>query len=254
MGVLDLRPKVDAIRSKEANVSRFLPAALVAALMLLAVTPAVADGRIRTYEVTVTNQTDAQPFTPALVATHKGSDGLFRVGATASFGLKEIAENGNLDPMLARIGGDSDFADVDLGFGADLPPVLPGETVTVTVTASPPFNFLSWASMLICTNDGFTGVDGVKLPNRIGDTVAVAAGAYDAGTEVNTEAWADIVPPCAPLTGFDNGGESATMSNPALAEDGRIHKHPGIAGQADLDADVHGWTGAPATITITRTG
>lgn len=29
--------------------------------------------------------------------------------------------------------------------------------------------FFSFVSMLICTNDGFTGLDSKELPNRVGD-------------------------------------------------------------------------------------
>ncbi|MDH3303534.1 MAG: hypothetical protein OES24_23765, partial [Acidimicrobiia bacterium] len=58
--------------------------------------------------------------------------------------------------------------------------------------------------------------------------------------------------PCAPLTGFgDQGGTGVT--NPGLAEGGVITMHPGIAGGADLDPAVHGWTGPVAMVEITRT-
>ena len=38
-----------------------------------------------------------------------------------------------------------------------------------------------------------------------------------------------------PLTGFDAMGAGTGASNPALAENGVVHMHPGIAGSADLD-------------------
>ncbi len=60
---------------------------------------------------------------------------------------------------------------------------------------------ISWAAMLICTNDGFTGVDGLRLPNRIGQTVVAHTAAYDAGSEADTEDFGDIVPPCQGLIG-----------------------------------------------------
>ncbi len=107
---------------------------------------------------------------------------------------------------------------------------------------------LSFASMLICTNDGFTGIDSVRLPAP-GRTVSHSLGAYDAGSEINTEAWADLVPPCAQLTGFgDQGGTG--ISNPALAENGVVTHHSGIAGIADLVPAVHGWTEPVASIEI----
>lgn len=215
-----------------------------------------------TYRVTISNLTSGQPLTPALVATHKGSDGFFRVGDPASFGLKEIAENGNLTPMVDRISDDDDFfAHAVVTGDTGVPPVMPGETVSFEIGAAPPFNFLSWASMLICTNDGFTGVDAVKLPSEIDRAVTVHTQGYDTGTEVNTERFADIVPPCGPLTGVDNQGLGTGVSDPALAEGGVIHHHGGIIGvdtgdPADptLDPDVHDWDNPVASLVVERVG
>lgn len=208
-----------------------------------------------TYRVTITNLTGGQPFTPALVATHKGNDGFFQVGDPASFGIQQIAENGNLAPMIDRIAGDRDFLTHVVKEGeTGVPPVMPGETVSVEISAAPPHNFLSWASMLICTNDGFTGVDTLKLPSTVGQSVTVQTQAYDAGTEINTERFVDLVPPCGPLTGHDSMGQGTDMSNPALAEGGVIHHHGGIIGAGDLDPATHDWDNPVAVITIERIG
>lgn len=236
--------------------------AILAALSMLTLligAPSASAGQNRTYEVTIENLTDGQPFTPALVTTHKGNDELFTVGKPASFGLKEIAENGNLTPMLERLSNDSSFFEVVVQFGDDdpvepRPPILPGEAETFTIEGGPPFNFISWASMLICTNDGFTGVDTVKLPNRVGQSVTLYTDGYDAGTEINTEEFADLVPPCGPLTGQDNMGLGTDMSNPNLFEDGVITHHEGILGVGDLDPEINDWDNPVGTITIERTG
>jgi hypothetical protein len=102
--------------------------------------------------------------------------------------------------------------------------------------------------MLVCTNDGFGGIDGNRLPTRIGSERTYQARAFDAGTEMNTELFADLVPPC--------DGDSTTgtgTSNPALAEGGTIGRHAGIQGVGDL-ADAHDWSGPVVQITIERTG
>lgn len=225
--------------------------AIVAFTLVIGV-PATAN-QPGTYEVTIENLTTGQPLTPALVATHRGNDGFFRVGKAASFGLKEIAENGNLGPMVTRIDNDRDFLNRVIKEGAGPPPILPGETVTFEIEASAPFNFLSWASMLICTNDGFTGVNKVKLPSQVGKSVTLYTQGYDAGTEDNTELFADIVPPCGPLTGQGMHTGSG-MSDPLLAEGGVIHHHGGITGDFDLDDAVNDWDNPVAVITIERTG
>jgi hypothetical protein len=138
--------------------------------------------------------------------------------------------------------------------GPTLPPLLPGENVSFEIDGRTGAKYLSVVSMLICTNDGFTGVNSMRLPKRIGETATVDAYGYDAGTEVNTEAWADMVPPCAPLTGFDAMGAGTGMSDPGLAEGGVIRMHPGITGSGDLDPAVHGWTGAVARYEVERIG
>ena len=128
------------------------------------------------------------------------------------------------------------------------------DEVTLTIEADPGARFLSYESMLICTNDGFTGSDRLRLPNQVGDSLSVATASYDAGTEVNTEDFADIVPLCQPLMGVSSGEPGTGMSDPALAEGGVIHHHPGIAGGADLLPAVHGWTDPVTLVTITRVG
>lgn len=228
--------------------------AAMAMLALIVGVPAASAGPARTYEVTITNLTSGQPLTPALATTHKGNDGLFTVGKAASFGLKEIAENGNLAPMIDRVGNDNSFADLVVKMGSIAPPIMPGETVTFEIESAAPFNFISWASMLICTNDGFTGVDTLKLPNRVGSSVSVYTDAYDAGTELNTEMFANMVPPCGPLTGQDSMGAGTMASDPTLAENGVIHHHAGILGVGDLDASINDWADPVATITVERTG
>jgi hypothetical protein len=107
--------------------------------------------------------------------------------------------------------------------------------------------------MLICTNDGFTGVDGTRLPSKVGQTVTLMTAGYDAGTEINTEDFADIVPPCQGLMGVSSGEPGTGTSNPALAEGGVIMHHEGIQGGSDLLPAVHGWRDPVARITITAT-
>ena len=236
-------------------------AAGAAALMALLASASVAsaDAPVATYEVTITNLTGGQPFTPPVVATHRAATGMFAVGHPASFALKEIAENGNLGPMIAQLDGDKHVSDSVAAATPLVPAGLPGsamfdDSVTLTVTASEGAKFLSVASMLICTNDGFTGVDSLRLPKDVGDAVVVRSAGYDAGTERNTEDFADIVPPCQGLVGVTSGEPGTGTSNPALAEGGVIHHHPGIAGGADLVPAIHGWTDPVARITVERVG
>jgi hypothetical protein len=231
--------------------------------------PAGASRGDRIYEVTITNLTSGQPLTPPVVATHRGRDQLFRVGLPASVGVREIAENGNNSPLLAFLEADpfrriSAFTQAGMGplvpegtpGGVEDPPSGPEfpDSVTFEITAQEKADRLSFASMLVCTNDGFTGVNGLRLPSRVGRTVTAGTAGYDAFTEINEEDFAHIVPPCQGLIGISSGEAGQGVSNPALAEGGVISHHQGIRGGNDLVPEVHGWdTDEPvARITVTR--
>jgi hypothetical protein len=232
--------------------------AIVAAVGLtLGLAVPASAGSTRTYEVTIRLVTGGQPLTPPLIATHGGGTGIFSVGQPASVGVKEIAENGNLAPLIAALGADPKVSDVAAA-GAPLVPVgsplfgILSDRVTLTIEAGPGASFLSWESMLICTNDGFTGSNRLRLPNGVGATVSAWTASYDSGTELNTEDFADIVGPCQAMMGVSSGEAGSGMSDPALAEGGVIHHHPGIAGGSDLLPGVHGWSDPVTLVIITR--
>lgn len=206
---------------------------------------------VAAYEVTITNLTAGQPFTPPLAAVHRRPLVVFEVGAPASLGVQQIAENGNLAPLMEALGEEHHVMDLEVAAG-DPPPLLPGESRSFAVDGARGAKYLSIVSMLICTNDGFTGIAGVRLPKHVGDTETIETNAYDAGTELNTEDFADLVPPCPMLTGVESDEPGTGMSDPALAENGVIHPHEGILEIADLDPELHGWTDPVARIEITR--
>lgn len=216
-----------------------------------------------TYDVTIENltgseSTDGPPatgqwLTPPVIATHRKSTGMFTVGEAASTGIKEVAENGNLGPLRSSLESDKHVDEIVVAKSGSPPPLAPANSVTVSISGDKGRKYLSFASMLICTNDGFTGLDTRRLPKKEGDDVVVETPGYDAGTEVNTEDFADIVPPCQALNGVSSDDGGSGTSDPSIAEDGVIETHDGIDGDDDLTAAAHGWTGPVASITITRT-
>ena len=212
--------------------------------------PKAAD--MRSYEVTIANLTAGQPLTPPLAVTHRRAADVFEVGEPASFGVKEIAENGNLPPLISALEGSRHVSDLVVAVAGDPPPVLPGGSVTFQISAENGAQFFSFVSMLICTNDGFTGLDSKKLPERVGDQVVFETAGYDAGSEINTEDFADIVPPCPALTGVATMDTGSGMSDLTLAEGGVLRHHPGVSGGDDLLAGLHGWTDPVARVTIRR--
>ena len=239
---------------------RLLAVVVASFVALLTATTASAAPGPATYEVTITNLTGGQALTPPVVATHRKPFHVFEVGDLASFEVKEIAENGNNGPLLATLAGEKHVFDMVEGSTGPLVPAADpggsgfGHSVTLTITSAKGAKYLSFASMLICTNDGFTGIDGVRLPKKVGDTVSLFTDGYDAGTEINTEDFADIVPPCQGLIGVSSGDPGTGMSDPALAEGDVIGHHPGIIGGNDLLPGVHGWTDPVVEVVIERTG
>jgi hypothetical protein len=237
-----------------------LLAAAGASLALLAASlpAALASGPPHSlYRVTIVNLTDSQPFSPPVAATHRKSIRMFTVGTLASDELAAIAQDGNEVPMFEAFStSDQVTQAVDVG----RPLTRSGTTVgsftdsaTFDITAAPGDRF-SIATMLICTNDGFLGLDAVKLPRQGSKTFFLAG--YDAGREQNTEQSVDLVDPCsllgpAPLPGDPDGNRDAEVATEPAAV---IQHHPNIQGVGELSVGAHGWTDPVARVTIERIG
>lgn len=189
-----------------------------------------AQAGMKTYEVTITNiTTSKQGLSPALIATHPASARAWQMGQPASAGLELLAEEGKPDAWAAELrGGATDVVTTKAH-------LLPGDSITVMIKARDG-DVLSAGTMLIQTNDGFTGLDSVAITP--GDKDAMA---YDAGTEENTEAAADVPGP--PFGGMNRG--------PATNPQQPIAAHPGIKGTADVTPDFN-WSGPVARFTIQR--
>jgi hypothetical protein len=248
------------------RIMRLVIAAAVGVGALALAPAAMADDDGDRYRVTIKNLTRGQAFSPPVVALHDGKDQLFEVGQPASVGIREIAENGNNAPLLAFLAADPfDRIGAFLGGSAPLvptgrfggvqdPPAGPEfpDVATFTIEADDDASRLSFATMLICTNDGFTGVNGLKLPRKEGRSVSAYTAGYDAHTEQNTQDFAHIVPPCQLLIGGAVNEPGQEVSNPALAEGGVITHHAGIQnGVGDLSPSVHGWTNPVAKVKVT---
>ena len=194
------------------------------------------------FEVTVTNLTRAQQFTPILLASHKPGVRLFTLGQPASSQLATVAEEGNITPLATLLDADPRVLDIS-NSGALLDP---GESVTVRVRTRDGFDHLSLASMLIPTNDGFIALNGVQGPK--GDrTEARMSVAYDAGSERNDELCASIPGPSFVECGGPGGGGA-----PAGGEEGYVHVNAGIHGIGNFNEAERDWRNPVAQIVIRR--
>lgn len=194
------------------------------------------------FEITVTNLTRGQQFTPILVASHRAGPQLFELGQPASPELAILAEEGNTAPLAAVLAGLPTVRDVATSGGL----LGPGQSVTVTVQADGGADHVSVASMLIPTNDGFLALNGVPAPR--GDRpVTFYSPAYDAGSERNDETCASIPGPF-----FAECGGPGTGGQPAGGEEGYVHIHAGIHGIGDFVASDRDWRNPVARITVRR--
>ena len=189
------------------------------------------------YEITVTNITRGQSFTPILVATHKAGVSLFTEGSPASPELAILAEGGNTAPLAALLG-----ANVNVYNVTTIPGLLaPGKSVTVKVKMDNGFDHVSIASMLIPTNDGFFALNGVQGPKGK-EILTLESPAYDSGSEPNDDL-------CRNIPGPVCHGEGAS---PHAGGEGFVHIHAGIHGIGNLPAAERDWRNPVAHITIRR--
>jgi hypothetical protein len=231
----------------------------LATLALTAIVPAAfgTSPELGAYRVTLVNLTSSQPFSPPVAATHQKTIRMFQVGSLASAELAAIAQDGDEMPMFTRFAtSDKVTQTVDIGRPLTRSGTTVGsftDTATFEINAAPGDKF-SIATMLICTNDGFLGLDSVKLPKKGAQTFFLAG--YDAGAEENTEQSVDIVDPCSvlgptPLPGDPDGNRDSEVATvPAEV----IQHHAGIQGVGELSIAQHGWSDPVASVTIERIG
>ncbi|MBT8048464.1 MAG: hypothetical protein HKN57_10200 [Xanthomonadales bacterium] len=230
---------------------------VVASAMLSPV--AMANGKDRLYQVTITNATLGQPVAPSVIATHDGSFRLFELGAAPMpgdggyadyFALAAMAETGYPFHVLDQVAASTGVWEAKVLATSNTPPVIfPGGFNSTTISASGNAKYLSSVGMLGATNDAVYAVRGVMLPRGIGDTVHVSGSAYDAGSEANAES-ADTV-------GALGATDEDPVSGVGINEggEGYIHVHAGIhgvGGMGGLSAAVHDWRNPVVEVTIER--
>lgn len=197
------------------------------------------------YEVTITNITRGQQFTPFLLVAHRPAVRLFKLGQPATAELATLAEEGDVAPLKAVLDANPSVAATVAGSGL----TDPGKSVTFTIRTRDGFDRLSIAAMLIPTNDAFVAVNGFDLdsvdhaPRR---RVTLFPVAYDAGSERNDELCASIPGPKFVECNGPGGGEKVGNG------EGFVHIHNGIHGVGDLDRAPRTWLNPVAEITVRR--
>jgi hypothetical protein len=173
-------------------------------------------GNGRQVLITYENLMAGQALSPSVFFSHNASaPKLFEPGKPASFYLMRIAEEGNAGPLQAAvvthaIGG---------AYGSAITGVAtqPGKSRTVELEVDPQHPMISGCFMLVMTNDGFTGINGIDA-YHLRRPVTMDLYAYDAGTERNNERAPYLI------------AMQGTERDP---EHGVVARHSGIRGDAD---------------------
>lgn len=227
--------------------------ALIPAILLSAALPLSAFAH--DVSVEVTNLTNGSYFTPLLVAAHTKHVDLFEPGMPASPALQAMAEGGDLAGLVSDLGDAGARYETDPAGGL----LAPGQSAVADLRGSGNRNkWLSVVAMILPTNDGFIGLDSVRIPKKPGRYTYYLSG-YDAGTEANDEIINGGGMPGVPGIPADPGGNSGTGATGAAAPDtnSNVHVHRGVLGDmdnmggiSDLNSTVHRWLNPVAKVVI----
>ncbi len=170
------------------------------------------------YQVSVTNLTNNQPFSPIASFLQSTEYQAWEVGSVASVEIEKLAESGNASPL---VDGQSDHP-TNTTSGV----LLPGSSVDFEISSNDiASTFLTVATMLVNTNDAFTGVTGISLSAlESGDKEVFLTNVYDSGSEFNDELSSTVPGPAAGGEGFNAERNDVTSV---------VTMHSGVVSQQD---------------------
>lgn len=161
------------------------------------------------------------PLSPGAYAVYTGDNPVFTVGGSAGPGLEILAEDGFPMQLASELKGAANVTDsgVFKQPAGPKPALLPGQSATFTVTASPGEK-LSFATMFVPSNDAFYGAaNGIDLFDASGapasGDVTSQIAAYDAGTEQDEPFYGPATKPVQPS---DNFGPTETKPVQPVAD------------------------------------
>jgi hypothetical protein len=203
--------------------------------------PVVVEPMEYSYTVMVTNLTYAQPLSPIAVVLHD-DEKRWETGEAASAALEVLAEGGDNTDFLALEGSIASMS----GEGI----VLPGASETIKISTTDDMaKYFSVATMLVNTNDAFSGLTGIDISSMaVNDDKSWNLNVYDAGTEANNEVAGTIPGPADGGVGYSEIRDDVDF----------ISYHSGVVSQDDGLSDsvltqAHRFDNPAIKLTITRT-
>lgn len=209
----------------------------------------------RNLSVEVTNLTNGTYFTPLLISAHSAHVDVFEPGTPATAHLQAMAEGGDISGLIS----DLEASGADIVSNPAGGRLAPGASTHADLTVTRGNRRLSIVAMLLPTNDGFVGLDALKIPRRAG-TYTYYLNGYDAGTEANNELINGGGAPGVLGIPADPGGANGINGTGYTTSEANttVHIHPGVLGDndpnggpSDLDSTVHRWLNPVAKLVIT---
>jgi hypothetical protein len=167
---------------------------------------------------------------------------MWQVGQPASIALEKLAEGGDSSDFIAL---ENNLATVT-SEGA----VPPGASVTLNLnTTETMANYLTIATMLVNTNDAFSGLTGVDISTLVlNQEKSWSLSVYDSGTELNTEAAGTIPGPADSGIGYEAARNDIDLVG---YHSGVVSKDDGLSNSVLTQA--HRFDNPAVKVTITRT-
>lgn len=167
------------------------------------------------YNITLKNLSYNQPLSPAAVIVDSQPTDYWRLGEPASEALEMLAESGDNSALLATVDDQALYDEA----GRDLVHPAASESWSFDFEAEEINAYLSLVSMLVNSNDAYTGIQQVDLSTlAVNDEITLALMTYDSGTEANGELQGTIPGPA------DGGEGFNTMRNDV----DYVAMHPGV--------------------------
>jgi len=206
-----------------------------------AVVPPVVTPMEYSYSITLTNLTYAQPLSPIAVSLH-GDSKMWQIGQAASVPLEKLSESGDNSDFLALA--------TNMATTSSEGPVPPGTSVTLNISTTESMaNYLTVVTMLVNTNDAFSGLTGVDISTlELNQEKSWRLNVYESGTEKNDEAAGTIPGPADGGVGYDSARNDTNLVG---YHSGVVSKDDGLSSSVLTQA--HRFDNPAVKLTITRT-
>ena len=201
--------------------------------------PNVTIDDVKIWTIKITNLSYRQPLSHTFIMTHNSSAAnLFAMGRPSTPEFAFLAEYGSPAMLVANY---TNATGVRSAISIPTEPILPGKSATISVETNADFPFISFALMIVHTNDGFVGFNKMKPFDGL---ISFSPG-YDAGSETNDEL-------CSHIPGPACHAFNKTKKDAEDLGEGFVHVHRGIQGVGDLDAAMFDWRNPVMQVQITR--